>query len=418
MATITLTGSTIGCCLGSGTFESIGSAFSSAKKSTETLSQALNSLKGKLESAMAAVNVDTSHEQAQTAEKREETKQTALTTGYDKLETLVADVSTIDNKSADKIRERKDDFYARYSWLKPDCEKTDKELRDEKWAARWQSTKEWLEKAGEVLKNIGKWCTEHWESICKILAAVVIIACLGILTALTGGVAAVIFAAAFHGAIVGAIVGAAVGAAEGAVEYYNENGTLKGASGYIFDSAASGTLTGTFTGAVSGALQGVTQIIGSAMSVTKIISGHKGLARIANMTLGGISQISKGVSTKAINCLFDGDFNVYTGDPSKFTEDLGWDILTSFLAGFAGGFKTKYDFHINQILYSGDKTMLNVKWHMDVLESTNIKSILWESTKSGTKKVINSVTEGLWKFKVPFNWKDVVNIVFEPTVVY
>lgn len=148
---------------------------------------------------MAAVNVDTSHEQAQTAEKREETKQTALTTGYDKLETLIADVSTIDNKSGDKIRERKDDFYARYSWLKPECEKTDKEKFNEKVSNVVNTFKEGWNKLGECLKSAWEWCKENWELL---VAAVVAIAVV-VFAILTFGAGAVLIAA---------VVGAAVGA--------------------------------------------------------------------------------------------------------------------------------------------------------------------------------------------------------------
>ena len=172
MAVITLAGNTIGCCIGTGSFESVGSAFSSAKQSVKSLAQGISTLKSKIDIARVAANVDTSHTQAQNAEKREETKQGALSRGYDKLENLISDVGTVDNKAADKIRERKNDFYACYSYLKPDCEKTDKELRSEKWAERWQKIKNFGSKILNGIKTIVQWCKECWEEIVIIIIGI------------------------------------------------------------------------------------------------------------------------------------------------------------------------------------------------------------------------------------------------------
>ena len=155
MAVITLAGNTIGCCIGTGSFEGVGTAFSSAKQSVKSLAQGISTLKSKIDTARVAANVDTSHTQAQNAEKREETKQGALTTGYDKLENLISDVGTVDNKAADKIRERKNDFYAQYSYLKPECEKSTKEKIKDKW------------------EGVKSWCKEHWKEIVATLAIVV-----------------------------------------------------------------------------------------------------------------------------------------------------------------------------------------------------------------------------------------------------
>lgn len=176
MAVITLVGNTIGCCIGTGSFEGVGIAFSSAKQSIKSLTQGISTLKSKIDTARVAADVDTSHTQAQNAEKREETKQGALTTGYDKLETLISDVGTVDNKSADKIRERKNDFYAQYSYLKPECEKSMREKAKEKW------------------NKFKSWCQDH---VVGILTAVAVI--------LVAAVAAVFLGPAFVAAICAAI---------------------------------------------------------------------------------------------------------------------------------------------------------------------------------------------------------------------
>ncbi len=184
MAVITLAGNTIGCCIGTGSFESVGSAFSSAKQSVKSLAQGISTLKSKIDIARVAANVDTSHTQAQNAEKREETKQGALSRGYDKLENLISDVGTVDNKAADKIRERKNDFYAQYSYLKPECEKSTKEKRKEFWQGVGNAI-------GGFFKDAWEWCKEHWKEILATLVIVVGAVLAIVAVVATGGLALV-----------------------------------------------------------------------------------------------------------------------------------------------------------------------------------------------------------------------------------
>jgi len=137
-------------------------------------------LKSKIDTARAVASVDTSHTQAQNAEKREETKKSSLTTGYDKLETLISDVNTVDSKSSHKIRERKNDFYARYSYLKPECEKTDKEKRKEFFQGIGNAIGNFFGGIGKAIANfcigIGEWCKEVFSNIISAITAIVIIA--------------------------------------------------------------------------------------------------------------------------------------------------------------------------------------------------------------------------------------------------
>lgn len=178
MAVIALSGNTIGCCIGTGSFEGVGTAFSSVKQSVGSLVKGISTLKSKIDTARIAANVDTSHTQAQNVEKREETKQGALTIGYDKLETLISDVSTVDNKSADKIRERKNDFYAKYSYLKPECEKSAKEKRKEFWQGVGDAI-------GGFFKDAWEWCKENWVAIVTAIGVLIIAVLIVVFTPLT-----------------------------------------------------------------------------------------------------------------------------------------------------------------------------------------------------------------------------------------
>lgn len=221
MATIALNGNTFGCALGMGTFENVGTAFSNAKKSTGLLSEALSSLKTKLEIATVAAKIDTSQEQAKKAQECEAEKKSALTLAYEKLETFISDVGIIDQRASDKIDQRKDDFYNRYNYLKPECEKSLQEKWNDYWAEKWRDFKDFWGGVGEaiagVAKNVGDWCKEHWK---ELLIGLVFIVVGAIITCLTGGATLAVFLAALAKGIATAVVaGIATGALNAGITY-------------------------------------------------------------------------------------------------------------------------------------------------------------------------------------------------------
>ncbi len=55
----------------------------------------------------------------------------------------ISDVVTIDEEAADAINKSKDDFYDKYYYLKPECEKSG-----------WEHIK-------DGCKKIGEWCKKH-----------------------------------------------------------------------------------------------------------------------------------------------------------------------------------------------------------------------------------------------------------------
>ena len=59
-------------------------------------------------------------------------------------EEFVHDVIAIDSKVSDIVNQRKEDFYATYAYLKPECEKN------------------WTDKAGDWFVSAGEWCREQW----------------------------------------------------------------------------------------------------------------------------------------------------------------------------------------------------------------------------------------------------------------
>ena len=240
MATITLTQTTFGCTIGMGAFEGIGVAFSSLKQSTNNLTEALGSLKTKIGLASIGVNISESQEQTKAAQEREKTKKSSLSLAYDKLSTLISDVGSVDIKASSKIRERKETFYDSYYYLKPECEKTKKEKRQDKRAERWQNFKDFCGGVAEAIKNIVissfEWCKEHWKLIATaVMVVVAITIIIGTGGTALGPVMAVVLAAAK-----GLLIGASVGGLCGGVFNVVKTGAITGGMGAWMSGWASG----------------------------------------------------------------------------------------------------------------------------------------------------------------------------------
>lgn len=115
----------------------------------------------------------------------QEEKIASLETFRKNSEQFSEDAARIDSDTADAIRQNKNEFYKKYSYLKPECEKT-----------------EW-EKFCETLNGVGEWCKKHWKEIVIGLACIVVGA---ILTALTGGAFAAALLAGLKAAVISALI--------------------------------------------------------------------------------------------------------------------------------------------------------------------------------------------------------------------
>ena len=179
MSAITLTGNSLNYSMGMGVFNGLSLSFTNAKRSTSSLHDALGTLKSKISVAAAAVSIGTAQEQVQKAETNESAKKSALTVAYDKLDALIRDTGLVDMRASGKISSREDDFYKKYSYLKPECKKsTGEKIRD--WAAdRWNDFTNFLSGVGEAIADFAKkaweWCKENLSTIITVITAAVII---------------------------------------------------------------------------------------------------------------------------------------------------------------------------------------------------------------------------------------------------
>lgn len=100
-------------------------------------------------------------------------------------EEFISDVARIDSDVSELVAQRKEEFYDKYYYLKPECEKNG-----------WEKFKD-----GFI--NAGKWCKEHWKQVLT-TAAIIVGAALAIAAVLaTGGVALVPLLTTFLASVVG-----------------------------------------------------------------------------------------------------------------------------------------------------------------------------------------------------------------------
>ena len=234
-----------------------------AKKSVETFKSELSSLQkkaNKVDSSVCDLSevINAIQASAQTQENRIEALENFQTNSED----FINDVVRIDGKVADTVNENKEDFYDKYDYLKPDCEKSG-----------W-------EKFCDACKALGEWCKEHW----KVIAAALIIIALGVASILTGGALAAILSAAFIGALKGAAIGAILGGLQSIV-----NGES------FWDGFENGLFSGALMGGIFGGLGKAAELLGSSCKFLMNSGAGQFLARHSK-DLFKIAKISGKIS--------------------------------------------------------------------------------------------------------------------------
>lgn len=219
------------------------------KKSVTNYKSELTNLKNKSYNVNKSIcDLDGVISTISTSTQTQEDKIEALETFHNNCEQFITDTVKIDSDVADIVNQNKEDFYNKYYYLKPECEKSG-----------W-------EKFCDGCKKVGEWCKDNWKSIVKIVVAVVIIAALGIASVLTGGALAVILAGAFWGALIGGALGGIMGGITSVM-----------GGGSFLEGFADGALSGTVTGAITGAACAGIGLAGQAFGIVSngIVEGNK-----------------------------------------------------------------------------------------------------------------------------------------------
>lgn len=213
-----------------------------------------------------------------------------------------------DSSAESEINKAKEDFYTKYSYLKPECEKSR------------------MEKIADGMKKACEWCKEHW----KLIATIVIVA-VSIVVLLIPGVGPII-----AGACWGAILGACIGGVSGGLDSMARGGSFL--DGFE-EGAFSGAITGAITGAAFAGLGQLGAALGKgikcASTLGKFVKGTAAVTKVVSTAMGGFDTIA----------LLDKAFG--TGDiaslNAKLHESKAYNIFQTGVtatAVFTGGMTT------------------------------------------------------------------------------
>lgn len=272
MSTISISGNTwLGCEIGLGSFTEIGSAFSKIRESTGNLTSAIGSLKSKIDIASVGTNIEISQDTVKTVKECEESKKGALSNAYQKLERFIKDIGEVDAKVAEKINQRKLDFYARYNYLEPDIERERREKKEEEEKGFWEKVGdvctgayEWV---ADKVDKVCTWCREHWKAIATVV--IVIVAVVLICTGVGGPLGA---------AAIGALIGAGTGGLFGGIMQAANGGSFwKGFEEGAFSGAISGAIAGAMGFGFTGGVKGASLTFGQTVLTGAVSSGGSSL---------------------------------------------------------------------------------------------------------------------------------------------
>ena len=194
----------------------------------------------------------------------QEDKMNALNRLGEDVRQFAAEADRIDGEAADIINERKQDFYDKYSYLKPDSEKG---LLEKIWSGCMTG-----------LQSAGEWCKQHWKFVVTVVLVVAAIVVLSIGAPVVGGI--------IFGAAKGLLAGAAAGGIWAVIDRKEGESLFDAFERGIFEGALSGAAGGAAAGLVKSLGIGKTLISKAKPFIQQIISG--GAESAANSLVGDI----------------------------------------------------------------------------------------------------------------------------------
>ena len=293
MATITLY---------SGKINQMSSLINKAKTSVKSYKSDLKSLKSKVLSIDESIcDVDDVISSIKSSTKTQEDKIETLENLKQDINDFISDVVRIDGDAADAINKSKDDFYDKYEYLKPECEKSG-----------WEKFK-------DGCKKVGEWCKEHWKAI---ITVVIVITAVVILV--TCPACGAIIAGACWGAISGAVIGGVAGGLSSLA-----------AGGSFWAGFEEGAFSGALTGAIFGGIGGAGSLLGNVSNSCKLFSVMKWTSRITGVLSGGMGLFD---TAAMVVGLFDPQNAFVQFNQKLHSSKLynGFQFTVSALAVFSG----------------------------------------------------------------------------------
>ena len=279
----------------------VGGLIDNLIKSSSNLNVQLGTLKNTLQGVDSSTcNLQDTVDSISSSSKSEKSKIEDLKKLNNKLSEFIETASRKDSAAEEEIKKSKEDFYTKYSYLKPECEKSV------------------IEHICDGVQSAIEWCKEHWKFIATV--ALVAIAVVLLCTGVGSGLGAAIIAGACWGAILGAVIGGVSGGINSAIQ-----------GGSFFDGFESGTFDGAVGGAIGGAITGgLTFVAGPALSMVGSIGRG-----------AGIGALSNGVSNMCVTTI---DYLAEHGNLNGALDDIamsGFSGIVSggILGGISGGIR-------------------------------------------------------------------------------
>ena len=311
MATITLY---------SGKINQMSSLINKAKTSVKSYKSDLKSLKSKVLSIDESIcDVDDVISSIKSSTKTQEDKIETLENLKQDINDFISDVVRIDGDAADAINKSKDDFYDKYEYLKPECEKSG-----------WEKFK-------DGCKKVGEWCKEHWK---EILAIAVVIT--GVVLCFVPGLNWL-----GSGILIGSLKGALSGGLIGGLSSWASGGSF-------WEGFKDGVVTGAIFGGVFGGLGAAGEFLGNAKAVSLLANGKwlgkscsfaKTVGTVAKAS-GAITFVMGGFDTLALGSkILFGD-NWFSDFNAALHESSIYNITQTTIASvavFSGGMNSGFN---------------------------------------------------------------------------
>ena len=244
----------------------VGSLLDDIIKSSNNLNAQLGTLKSTLQGVDSSTcNLQDTVDSISSSSKSESDKVEDLKRLNNKLTAFIEMTARRDSSAESEINKAKEDFYTKYSYLKPECEKSR------------------MEKIADGMKKACEWCKEHW----KLIATIVIVA-VSIVVLLIPGVGPII-----AGACWGAILGACIGGVSGGLDSMARGGSFL--DGFE-EGAFSGAITGAITGAAFAGLGQLGAALGKgikcASTLGKFVKGTASVTKVVSTAMGGFDTVA------------------------------------------------------------------------------------------------------------------------------
>ena len=274
-----------------------------------------------------------------------------------KLNTEVDNFITVtvnrDNAAKEELNKAKEDFYTKYSYLKPECEKG------------------FIEKVVDTVESAAEWCCEHWKLIVTIVIVIVAVALIWT------GVGGVILAGACWGAISGAVIGGISGGLESMA---NGGSFLDG----FEDGAFSGAISGAICGAAFAGIGQLGAVCGKFVKCTstfgKFIKGTAAVSKGISMAMGGFDTLAMLDRAFGTGAIYDLNSKLHSNKAYNFFQ-----TGVSGIAVFTGGMTSTMKCFIAGTLIATELGFARIESIKpgDLVLSTNT-----DTMETGYKKVL------------------------------